>query len=272
MNDYVVYRVNLDGTGKNIMNIYNQTPPVSPDRLKQYLVAKVVLQKITRGKKRTAVNLACTLKLLEWLSSKDNSSFDQMREKLNLQSDILALGNAEAEIYIHQIKEELLNVEYALQTKKIKLTDDYLRGFHCGDGSLMIVYQVNNNRLRFIPTWTLTNNSKALLCACQNTLKVGNVKRLNLDKPYYQFVVNSVTDFENQVIGLFKNYQIPSNYKQKQWEKVYKAYQILKNKEHLISQQSWNDFIDFTYDISETNKRKYSKDFYYQMWVKTNCK
>jgi len=270
-NKYLCYRVNLAGTGKRIMSIYNQTPPGSPDRLKQYLVARVVLQEITRGKQRTAVDLACILSLLDWISTKTTSNLSEIRQKLSLGSEIISKGNEQAAVYIDRIQREVSNFEVDLKNN-VKLTDDYLRGFHSGDGGLTITYQVTNDRLRFVPTWTLTNTSEALLIACRNTLKVGTVKRLSLTKPCYQFVVSGRKDFENKVIVLFKDFQLPSNYKQRQWNQVYVAWQILKEKKHLISQQDWNAFIDLTYDIAETSKRKYKKEFYYQLWSKTNSK
>jgi hypothetical protein len=267
--DYVVVRVNLNGSGgKKVMKIYEQTPPSSPVRLKQYLIAKVVLTKLPRGKNKKKGTVACTLTLLDHLSSgHPSSNLGSIRQSLRLTSQETVEGARLAGIYLQEIEKQVQTWENELETRVI-LSHDYLQGFHSGDGYFAIIYQVQNNRLRFIPTWGLSKNSKSLLIACKTPLKVGKVGPGNTN--CFQYVVSGRDDFRNQVVNRFKTSKLPSSYKQNQWDTVYKAFQLLETKQHLTSEKAWRDFIDLTYAVSDVPKRHHSKEFYYALWQQTN--
>lgn len=262
--DYVVVRVNLGSSaGKKVMKSYEQTPPSSPVRLRQYLIANVVLTKLQRGKNQTKVNIACTLTLLDYLSlGRPNSNLQLIRQKLQLTSQETKDGSDFAQIYITEIEKQVQAWESQLENQVI-LTKDYLRGFHSGDGFVAIIYQVQNDRLRFIPTWGLSNNSKSLLIACKNTLKVGQVGVAN---NCFQYIVSGRADFKDHVVNLFQTSKLPSAYKQQQWDTVYKAFQLLETKQHLTSERAWKDFINLTYAVSDKPKRRNPKDYYYSLW------
>jgi hypothetical protein len=266
---YVGYKVNIGGAGYKVLDIYNRVPPVFPGRLKQYLAVQFVLTKIKRGNTRSIEDTSRTLTLLEWLSQgHPYSNLPKIREKMEFSSAITAEGNKRAAADIQGIEKKIQHHESNLLNNKIILSNDYLRGFHCGDGGLTVIYSVSKTgKVRFILTWTLTNISYLLLLACKNSIGKGIVRKLKTDSSF-QYSLCGQKNFKNYVFPLFQHFKFPSLYKQKQWDIVSDAYRILENNQNLTSQQAWISFINLTYAIADTPKRKRSKKECIELWEK----
>lgn len=168
------------------------------------------------------------------------------------------VGKYKAEQELIFIEKEIAILEKQLPITKLSL--DYIRGAHFGDGGLTVAltFKPNKyNRRRCVPEWTISGANFYYCKAFVNTIGGGINKS---GKNCYKFRLYGITNCNN-ILYIFNTTIWMPKYKKKQFNKFKKIIKLLLNKKHFTKERII-ELVNLAYDLSEKGGRTHSKEKY----------
>jgi hypothetical protein len=170
-------RVNqFSKVGKRIRLFLSKNKPLHPNRRRDYLIAETINNLLNKKVQRTKAGLVTLI----CLAYSNTQNMIQVRRKNPIQYWIHQIQPSEAELKAGEAKASealaLINKEVVLlkeQLPHMKLSLDYIRGAHFGDGGLTVAltWKPNKqNRRRCVPEWTISGENFFYCKAFVNTL------------------------------------------------------------------------------------------------------
>jgi hypothetical protein len=265
-------------SGQKIKAILSTHLPLNPNRRQDFFIACQIKNLLDTKQNQTKVGQIYMIHLIYQMSNQQNQLSTTIKRK-------------PIEYWIHWVspteeeKKKGENLANSFFNQKIQsriqrfleklpmthLSNQYILGAHCGDGSLMVTFNWNPTKQYFNrPVWAITSNCQPYVKAFLYTMQKGRIKRVGpVKNQCFQFVIENVNPCIEKVFPLFENGWLPF-YKRQQLKKFKKACCMLKCN-YLNTEQDFCDFLNTVYDMSTNSKRKYSKSIL-QKWIPVQLK
>lgn len=150
----------------------------------------------------------------------------------------------------------------------------FILGLIAGEGSFQLNLTINNTRsygFAPVPKFSLLVHEKDILDKIVNEVGLGKVKSRSHDDGYVWEIINQneVIEFSDWIKKSSTEFWESTN-KYKQFEKWNVAVDMICRRETNYHGEMYNDsemkkIVDISYDIGMPDKRKMSKDDYYDM-------
>lgn len=258
-------------SGKQLQTLLNKNLPLVPTKRRTFLISQKIQSLLKKNAQKTKLGQMYLLYLV-YHSSQDcllRTPIDiwitKLQPTLKQQKNGKRLADSFFEIYIQSEVKDLTKM-----LPHMTLSNQYMIGAHCGDGSLFIIMSWNPTK-QFInrPCWAITSISKPYLQAFLFTLKKGRIKTVGPKKKCFQYVLENVESCIKIVLPLFNNVWLP-NSKLIQFQKFKQATLMLKCN-YLQTEKDFQIFLNLVYDMSANSKRKYTKEKFLE-WSKQHSK
>lgn len=262
-------RVNVfNEIGQKIRQFLLKNKPLHPGRRRSFLISEVIVDLLQQRAQSTKVGLVMLLRLVfnnkEYANSPGRGfPIEHWMSKINPSQAELEEGLAKAAEAMIPIDQEVALLEE--QLPGMKLTSDYIRGAHFGDGgfTVSLVCKPNKaNRRRCEPEWTISGENVAYCKAFVNTLG-GNINKAG--KNYHKFRLTGIKACYN-ILHIFDEAPWLPEYKKNQFELFKKAVQLLINQEHMTEEGTIR-LVELVYNISEKGGRTVSKEQYIEWGI-----
>lgn len=232
--------------GQNLLEVWKTQPPKAPTKFLDYSIAKI-LAEVSETQDSTAVGVVkkhlpnivlqdekvAGLALL-WLRFR---MYGKTKDSRNPNLKPITSYYTELGVSQHQIDQSItigkqlyVGIEKALamHIANLTITDDYLVGYHIGDGSFSIqnIFEVKSFKAKF--SWTVTDCAEnlPLLKAIGSELKSKGVQFVGLSgyTTYFKLRVSSI-DGNQKLVNLWKGKILPQ-VRKNQYECFSKAIEI----------------------------------------------
>jgi hypothetical protein len=248
--------------GQKVRAFLLKNKPLNPGRRRDFLISEEVIKLL---KTRTKMNQVILLRLISnktVLQYTKNSIafFDSKVAVLNCTPAELKEGIDTADALLVTIEKEVNQL--TTQLPSMKLSEEYTRGAHFGDGSLSVSLTFKDpKRYRIIPTWSISGADKAYCSAFKNTYG-GSLRSV---KNHVIFLVNGI-EANRTVISLLERAGWLPQYKREQLNRFKKVVELLHNDEH-FTEVGLRQIVDLAVNQAEKGKAKYSKQEYIDMGI-----
>jgi hypothetical protein len=251
--------------GQKVRQFLLKNTPKHPDRRYDFLISEQVIPFLKLQTKMTPVQQITVAYLISKKSVLQNkgTSYEYFNKcclhvlatKAEIQQGILI-----AKEIMAKIDKEIQLYYETLPT--MEMSDDYVIGAHCGDGSFYVALSwkptEKSHRLRCEPEWAISGYKKPYCQAFAN--KYGGVTKPVDSEGQIKFVLSGIRKCST-IVPLFENAPWMPNYKQEQFERWKASLTLLNNQEH-FTQEGIVRLLDLTYGLAEKGGRKYSKEQY----------
>lgn len=249
--------------GQKFRQFLLKNKPKHPDRRRDFLISEQVIPflntKLTTIQQLSVAYLISNKSVLQ----NQNSSKEYFnRCCLHIQAtdieiqEALVLGKQ----MMAKIDKELES--FYQELSKMEMSDDYVFGVHCGDGSFYVALSwkptEKTQRLRCEPEWAISGDNKAYCQAFANKYG-GVIKKVDV-RGQIKFVVSGIEKCLS-IVELFEKAPWLPEYKQDQFDRWKASLILLKNQEH-FTENGIVRLLDLIYGFAEKGGRKYSKEQY----------
>jgi len=260
--------------GEKVRECLLAKKPLHPGRRRDFLISEVILGLIKQKAHKTNVGLVTIIELAysksiniaEKKSKRENSQRHDKKYWLSLVNpteEELEVGLANAAGALVSIEKEVALLEKQLPTMKLSL--DYIRGAHFGDGGFTVALTWKPNaadRRRAVPEWTISGENKSYCKAFVNSMG-GDI---NLSgKNCYKFRISGIAACRN-ILWVFEQADWMPSYKKEQFERFKKAVWLLVENKHM-TEAGVVELVNLVYDMSEKGSRRYSKEQYIEWGI-----
>ena len=198
-----------------IKKILKENLPLNPSKRKDFLIA-LHLHNLIKKKQHLTVKtklymLYLIYKMLNQVSKSTVIKRKPISNWLN-QININRSTKLKVEKKVYLFNKWFINANLKKLLKTLPTTilcNDYIRGVHCGDGSLTVVLSWSK---AFIcrPTWTITDSNQTYLKAFLYTLKRGRLKSVGPKKNNcFQYTIENVKPCIEKVVPIFESKWLP---------------------------------------------------------------
>lgn len=255
-------------TGQKIRQFLLKNKPLHPGRRRSFLISEVIVDLLQKKAQRTKVGLVTLLQLVFYNKGNKNTlsnehNIEYWMGKINPSEAELEEGLAQAAEAMKPINQEVALLEG--QLPEMKLTSDYIRGAHFGDGGFTVALTWKPNesdRRRCEPQWTISGENVAYCKAFVNTIG-GNINKAG--KNFHKFSLTGIMACNN-ILHIFDEAPWMPNYKKNQFEWFKKAVQLLIKKEHM-TEEGTIKLVELVYNVSEKGGRTVSKEQYIEWGI-----
>lgn len=248
--------------GQKVRDFLLKNTPKHPDRRSDFLISELVIPFLNLPTRLTSVQQIT----LAYLFSHKSVLQNQGTSSEYFNKCCLHILATEAEIQqgiligkgmMAKIEKEMELYYKTLPT--MEMSDDYVIGCHCGDGSFYVALSWKptdkNHRLRCEPEWTISGYKKAY---CEAFANKYNGRTTPVDaEGQRKFTLSGIRKCST-IVPLFENAPWLPYYKQEQFERWKASLILLNNQEH-FTEEGIVRLLDLTYGLAEKGGRKYSK-------------
>ena len=251
--------------GKKVRQFLSENIPKHPDRRNDSLISEQVIPFLQLQTKMTPVQHVTVASLISQKSVLKNKGtsheyFNKCCLHVKATKDEIQRGTLIAQGIMAQIDKEMEIYYETLST--MEMSDDYVIGAHCGDGSFYVALSwkptEKSHRLRCEPEWAISGYKKAYCQAFAN--KFGGVTKPVDSEGQIKFALTGIKKCST-IVPLFEKAPWMPYYKQEQFERWKASLTLLTNQEH-FTQEGIVRLLDLTYGLAEKGGRKYSKEQY----------
>ena len=180
--------------------------PLHPGRRRDLLISEVIVGLLQRKAQSTKTGLVTLLRLAYNNTRNMNTlgrghDIDHWISKINPSEAELKEGLVQAAEAMKPINQEVALLEEQLPS--MKLTSDYIRGAHFGDGgfTVSLTWKPNkSDRRRCEPEWTISGENVPYCKAFVNTIGAGYVNQAG--KNYHKFRLAGIQACNN-ILNIF---------------------------------------------------------------------
>lgn len=222
--------------GKTLLQAWEADPPKAPTKYQDYRIAKVLAEMsetttttassvVKKHLPNNPISSCCSERIaglgLLWLRYRMHGKTKKSKHpKLRpIESHYEEMGATQSEIaqgveigqwLFEPIQRDI--AQYVINLKSSTLSDDYMLGYHIGDGSFSIYSTIKSKSFKAGFHWTLTDclENEPLLEAVKNTLKTKGFGKIGMHN-YGTFVKLQLSGINSgrKIVSLWENIDLP---------------------------------------------------------------